>query len=90
MRVDQLFCTNQYKLSDAKTKENIHELPAKALNIVRNMRIYEYMYKKEYGGNGSKDVGFIAQQLQAICPQLVHEHVCWVCADVYVILCTRV
>jgi hypothetical protein len=73
--VDNLFYTNLSKLSDATTKEKIRERKGN-LDIVKKLDVYEYKYKQEFGGNGTMDVGFIAQQLQEIDPQLVQRHVC--------------
>jgi hypothetical protein len=68
---------NFEKLSDERTKENIREVSAtEALEIVKQVTVYLYQYKREYGGDGSEEHGFIAQQLQSLCPQLAKEQVC--------------
>jgi len=55
-------------LSDARTKENIVDLPSQ-LNNVLNLRPVEFDYKN---GSGHQ-IGFIAQEVQEIYPDLVGE-----------------
>jgi len=53
--------------SDARLKENIIEY--KPVESILDLPVFEYDFK---GGNGHR-IGCLAQDLQKICPELVHE-----------------
>lgn len=53
--------------SDARLKENIIEY--KPMESILDLPVFEYDFK---GGNGHR-IGCLAQDLQKICPELVHE-----------------
>jgi hypothetical protein len=56
--------------SDIRLKENIEDLPPQLQNIL-NLRPVEFDYTKSEGGG--HQIGFIAQEMQAVYPDVVNE-----------------
>jgi len=61
--------------SDKRLKENIEELPY-GLNEVLEMRAVEFDWKKDKvnGKERGHDIGFIAQEIEEIVPDVVKEY----------------
>jgi len=59
-------------LSDARLKTEIKEIPQdKAIDKIRALRSAEWAWKG--GGSGDKNIGFIAQDVEKVLPDLVKE-----------------
>jgi hypothetical protein len=73
---DLVYTGSTYKASDAKLKEGILPL-GNGLRIVNQLKPKVYGFKKEYSymqlGKG-KEAGLIAQDIQAVLPELVTEN----------------
>ena len=63
-----LYCTNFNTSSDIRLKENVNTIDS-ALNTVKSMRGVGFNWKQ----NGQKTYGVIAQEIEAILPELVSE-----------------
>lgn len=57
--------------SDERLKEDIEDL-VDGLELITGLRPVTYQ-KKSTGARGKRELGFLAQQVQAICPELVGE-----------------
>jgi hypothetical protein len=64
---------NSYgSLSDIKLKENIEPATPKLDDLLK-VKVCSYNFKKELGYDGEKQLGVIAQELEAIFPSLITE-----------------
>jgi hypothetical protein len=62
--------TGFFYTSDRRFKENIEDIHGKeALKLIKSLQGVHF----DWIGNGQKDIGFIAQDVQAAIPELVHE-----------------
>ena len=69
-----LYCGNVWNPSDERIKENIQDYNAlENLDIVRSIQIKKYEYKDKFKRGYEPTIGFIAQQIQQIIPNVVNE-----------------
>tara|TARA_R100000008_G_scaffold60133_1_gene37731 strand:+ start:2174 stop:3487 length:1314 start_codon:yes stop_codon:yes gene_type:complete len=55
--------------SDEDLKENVQQM-SNALDTVKSLKGVDFTWKK----NGSHDIGFIAQEVEKLVPEVVHDH----------------
>lgn len=77
MRAHRILCNAFACLSDERTKKDVRKLSSEeSLKIIRELRACVFKYTEQFNGGDDRDVrGFIAQEVQRICPDLV-ETVC--------------
>ncbi|MFN7013136.1 MAG: tail fiber domain-containing protein, partial [Bacteroidia bacterium] len=68
--------TNWLNVSDKRLKTNIQPING-ALSKLMNINAYTYEYSSQFDGKYNlpkgKQIGFIAQELETVFPELVHE-----------------
>jgi hypothetical protein len=63
-------CAEMYMVSDERKKDHIEPFdPTQCLDIIRETTVFTFNFK----GSDSRKVGFIAQQMQNIYPDIVYE-----------------
>ena len=64
--------TSVQSISDARLKENIRNA-TEGLNVITALRPVRYDWKSGYGNNRKDQLGFIAQEIEAVFPEAVSE-----------------